>query len=217
MQLSNSVEAVLFDLDGTLLDTAEDLVSALSATMQKPLSFSPELRAAAGQGCKGLLKVGMDVDANHPQFTSLTEQLLRHYETLLLNKTHFFTGMQEVLEHLDGINLPWGIVTNKPDKYTQLILDGLGINKRSHCVISGDSLQHRKPHPQPLLHACQLLEKKPSQCLYIGDSLVDVKASKAAGIRSIVALYGYIPVNEDPREWRADAYIEHPGEILRYM
>lgn len=222
--LKNNIEAILFDLDGTLLDTAHDLVSALHLLMNKPNPFDTqnnkvhrELRAAAGRGCKGLIKAGLNIEDTDERYSKLAEELLQHYDNHLLDTTQLFPGMSEVLKHLEQNNIPWGIVTNKPDKYTKKILGGLQLTVTPQCVISGDSLKNRKPHPEPLLHACQLLQKAPQQCLYVGDTEVDVIASKAAGMPSLVALYGYTFSHEDPLSWKADGYIEHPKEILSWV
>lgn len=217
MQNKLPIEAILFDLDGTLLDTAQDLVSALGLLGNNQLPFTPEMRAAAGHGCKGLIKTGMNIDHTDDRYPDLAEQLLSHYENHLLDTTQLFPGMKQVLNHLDKIDIPWGIVTNKPHKYTQLLLNGLHLLERAHCVISGDSLENRKPHPEPLLRACSILKKSPHHCLYVGDSEIDIIASKAAGTHSIVALYGYIAESENPLSWHADGYIQKPEDILTWL
>ena len=222
MQLPSSINAILFDLDGTLLDTAQDLITALKAfaiANHIPIikKNSIYLRAAAGQGCRGLLKTGLNIDDTDPKYTQYTTELLQHYENHLLETTQLFPGMPDVLAHLESNNIPWGIVTNKPKKYTDIILSGLDITKRAQCVISGDSLTNRKPHPEPLLYASTLLGKSPEQCLYIGDSEIDVIASRAAGMHSLAALYGYIAETDQPQNWNAYGYIQHPIDILKWL
>jgi len=217
MRPHQSIQTVLFDLDGTLIDTAQDLVSALSSLVDKPIALTPEMRAAAGRGCRGLIKAGLNIEIHDERYPNLAKQLLDHYEKHLLDTTKLFPGMDIILKHLDENTIPWGIVTNKPHKYTQLILEGLALSNRTHCVISGDSLTNRKPHPEPILHACELLKKFPQHCLYIGDTEIDVIASKAAGTHSVVALYGYIHQHENPKSWNADGYIQQPSEILQYL
>ncbi len=216
-----SAQAVLFDLDGTLLDTAQDLISALKSLLNT-LNISDlqapanELRAAAGRGCKGLIKTGLNIDDHDERYAKLAEQLLDHYENHLLESTQFFPGMESVLDYLDQKNIPWGIVTNKPNKYTQQILQGLQLTERARCIVSGDSLSYRKPHPEPLLHACRILHKSPQHCIYVGDSHIDVLASQAAGLPALVALYGYISETDNPKHWKADGYISQPKEILNW-
>lgn len=215
-----SIQSVLFDLDGTLIDTANDLGLALNSLLREhalPILSLEQIRPEAGRGSKGLIKLGFDIEESDLRYTTLCENLLNYYETYLLNTTALFHGMEEVLLYLEKKQIPWGIVTNKPEKFTYEILRGLQLTERAGCIISGDTLQNRKPHPQPLLHACEQLKQNPENCLYIGDSETDVIASKAAGLNSLVALYGYIPKIEDPKTWRADGYIQHPLEIMQWM
>lgn len=215
-----TIKAVLFDLDGTLLDTAHDLGLALNLVLDDeklptlPLDI---IRPAAGSGCKGLLKLGMNMDSSDERYPRFSEKLLDYYQTNLIKNTTFFPGMEETLHFLEENNLPWGIVTNKPALYTNQLIAHLKLDKRAHCVISGDSLPNRKPHPEPLLHACNLLQIAPKNCLYIGDSAIDITASKAAGNPSLAALYGYIPAEENPLSWGADGYIHHPLEIIEWL
>lgn len=211
------IQAVLFDLDGTLLDSAQDLVAALNTLTKTPFAVSPELRAASGHGCKAIIKTGLNIDEEDLRYPALAEQFLNYYHDHLLDTTQLFPGMHDVLNHLDEIGIPWGIVTNKAEKYTLKIIEGLNLLSRTKCIISGDSLKNRKPHPEPLLHACHLMQQSPQSCIYVGDSQNDVLASKAAGIASLVALYGYIPLSENPELWKADGYIQQPGEILRFL
>ncbi len=210
------IDTVLFDLDGTMLDTANDLIAALQSLAPQQ-TLTGDLRTAAGKGCKGLIKAGLDIDDSDTRYPDLANQLLQHYENCLLNTTQLFAGMEKVLDHLDKNNIPWGIVTNKPNKYTQLILDGLHLTKRAKCIISGDSLKHHKPHPEPILHACKLLNTHPTKVIYVGDSEVDVMACRAAGVPSLVALYGYISAEENPESWNANGYIKQPMDILEWV
>ncbi len=215
-----AIDTVLFDLDGTLLDTAQDLGRALNNLLHKralPAIPLEKIRPSAGRGSRGLLKLGLDVKDNDERFVPLAEQFLIEYEKHLLDTTVLFAGMEEVLAFLEKNNLTWGIVTNKPEKYTFKILEGLQLMQRAKCIISGDSLANRKPHPEPILHACKLLGKKPEQCLYVGDSHIDIIASKAAGTTALAALYGYIPAEENPKTWNADGYIHHPVELISWI
>jgi N-acetyl-D-muramate 6-phosphate phosphatase len=213
-------KAVLFDLDGTLLDTAADLGKALNRILAaKQLApINQELiRPAAGQGCKGLLKLGLGLDIDHPSYAELAENLLNYYQEHLFDTTQLFAGMETVLAHLEEVGIAWGIVTNKPTRFTNSLAEKLKLDKRALCIVSGDTLDKRKPHPEPILHACKLLNLEPSECLYVGDSEVDIIASKAAGTTSLVAMYGYIPESVNPKSWNADGYIKHPEEIIEWL
>jgi 2-phosphoglycolate phosphatase len=214
------IKSVLFDLDGTLIDTATDLGQALNS-MRKARDLPPlpqaQIRPEAGRGCKGLLKLGLNIDSSDANYKNLCDELLNFYQLHLLETTQLFPGMEKVLTHLEQNNIPWGIVTNKPHRFTTLIVDNLNLTKRAACIISGDSLKNSKPHPEPLLHACQLLHHSPAHCLYVGDSAVDIIASKAAGMPALAALYGYIPADENPETWQAEGYINHPLEIIPWL
>jgi 2-phosphoglycolate phosphatase len=214
------IKAVLFDLDGTLLDTATDLGHALNNVLTKrsltPLSQTL-IRPAAGRGCRGLLKAGMDIDEAHPEYKQLCTELLGHYHSHLADTTQFFPGMEAVLQYLEESKTPWGIVTNKPERFTLKLIEKLQLTARAACIVSGDTLKNSKPHPEPILHACQLLQQNPAECLYVGDSEIDVIASRAAGSPVLTALYGYISAEEDPYQWNADGYIKHPDEIITLL
>ncbi len=214
------IHAILFDLDGTLLDTAPDLGQALNKLLEEyqlPVISLEKFRPFAGHGSRGLLKLGFNIDEHDSRYVALSEKLLGYYQQLLLNTTRLFPGMDDVLIFLEKNNIPWGIVTNKPERFTHKILAGLQLTQRAKCIISGDSLKNRKPHPEPILHACKLLQKKPQHCLYIGDSESDVIASKAAGVNCLTALYGYIPAGENPKTWQADGYIQQPLDLMHWV
>jgi len=210
-------KAILFDLDGTLLDTAADLGIAINNLLLQesvpPLSFEV-IRANASLGSKVWIKLGLNVDEDHKSFKKLRTRLLQFYSQNIATETRLFPGMETVLQTLETRNIPWGIVTNKPKKYTKKLLRALKLKYNPNCVVSGDTLKKAKPHPEPVLHACKLLDKNPSECYFIGDSNIDITAGKAAGVFAIAALYGYIPTNEDPQAWLANAYIQSPIEIL---
>lgn len=218
--INDTIQGVLFDLDGTLLDTANDLGHALNQVLiahrLTPLAL-PLIRPFAGRGCKGLLKLGMNLEEDHPSYADFCTELLQHYEKHCLDTTTLFPGMDSILLHLEQANIPWGIVTNKPHKYTLPLLNHLQLQHRAACIISGDTLAFSKPHPAPILHACELLKINPLNCLYIGDSEVDIIASKAAGTLAFVAMYGYFTPDDKPMAWQADGYIEHPNDILRWL
>ena len=214
------INTVLFDLDGTLLDTAPDIGNALNELRQSldmtPLPLSL-IRPYVGYGSRDMLKFSFNVDENHPRYTDLLERFLHAYESHLTKTTVLFSGMDTVLNHLEKIGITWGIVTNKPSRFTFDILKHLGLEHRAACIICGDSLSKRKPEPDQIIHACDLLKRAPANTLYIGDTHIDVIASKAAGTQSLVALYGYIKADENPRTWNADGYIEEPIGIIEWL
>jgi phosphoglycolate phosphatase len=214
-----SPTAILFDLDGTLLDTAQDMACALNQV--RNLYQLPDLplelvRPIAGQGTRALLKLGFGI-TDEAQFLLLREQFLTFYQKNCAETAYFFPNVQKVLTHLEENNILWGIVTNKPQRFAQEILHKLELARRAACVIYGDTLPHAKPHPAPIHHACQLIQKNPAHCLYVGDMETDVIASKAAGMPAMVALYGYFDSHEDPYRWGADAYIKQPLDIIDWL
>lgn len=215
-----TITAVLFDLDGTLVDTAPDLAHALNLLREKhqlaPLSYAL-IRPHVGYGVKALLKMGLEITDEDPRYTAHAEEFLQLYHTCLTNTTEFFPGMDKVLLELEQKKIPWGIVTNKPARFTYDILKALKLEHRAACIICGDSLSRRKPDPDQILHACELLQKKPENCLYIGDTETDAKASRAAGTKIVIALYGYTHEHENPYHWHADGYIKEPLEIMDWL
>lgn len=218
--MSDKIEGVLFDLDGTLLHTVPDLVFALN---QLRVEFNlPELSfeaisPIANLGSKAMIKRALDIDETHEHFSLMREKFLSIYADHIADATHFFPEMDKVLGYLDEKKIPWGIVTNKLTVHTERVLFALNFSHRPGCVICGDTLTTYKPHPEPILHACKLLGINPNKCLYVGDAATDVQASKAAGTYSLVALYGYINDNEDPYHWQADGYIHRPMEIIDWL
>lgn len=218
--MTQLIHTVLFDLDGTLLDTAPDLLQALNRLRIKhtlaPLPMSV-FRPLVNLGSKAMIKYAFDITEYDPSFDSLRKEFLTYYEENIADTTVFFPHIEKVLLHLDAQQIPWGIVTNKPARFTQELLQLLHFTHRPACTISGDTLPTYKPDPAPILHACHLLKTKPENCMYIGDAATDVAASKAAGTKSLIALYGYISSHEDAFTWQADGYIYEPLEILDWL
>ena len=147
----------------------------------------------------------------------MREEFLDFYSGRLCHDTCLFPGIAELLDHLDGCSLPWGIVTNKPARFTHPLTQQLGLNQRAACVISGDETKHAKPHPEPLLTASKQLTLSPSECIYLGDDIRDVKASLAAGMEPIIAKYGYLGDDHPPETWGAKYLIDHPQDLLAYL
>lgn len=215
-----AVQAVLFDLDGTLADSAGDLALALNhvrAGRGLPPVPASSLRAHASSGARGLLAAGMDVASDHPDYASLREQFLAHYENCLATTTVLFEGVDRLLDEIDARGLAWGIVTNKHTRFTLPVVRALGLDVRAGTVISGDTTPHAKPHPAPLLSAARDLGVAPGACVYVGDDLRDVEAGNAAGMPTIVANYGYMGTGHSPAGWPATGWIEAPLDLLRWL
>ena len=211
--------AVLFDLDGTLLDTAPDMVAALDELLDeagRPAVDYALARAHVSRGALGLIDLAFgELEEAHRM--SLRDRYLDIYERRVARATKLFDGMGEVLERIEMNGMHWGVVTNKPGFLTEPLLDALGLSSRSGATVSGDSLPERKPHPRPLLHAAAQLGVDASHAMYVGDDARDVAAGNAAGMTTVAALYGFIPPDEDPRAWPADHQIERPGDLLSIL
>ena len=213
-------EAVLFDLDGTFADTAPDLGAALNHVRELhqlppiPLEVS---RLQASHGSAGLIKLGFNVEPNAAEFPALRDALLAHYTAHICYRTTLFTGMLELINTLETRGLPWGIVTNKPHRFTMPLMQALGYAERAACIISGDTCAHAKPHPEPLLHAAKSIKIAPQNCLYLGDDKRDMDAGRAAGMKTLIALFGYIDPKADLKSWQANASIATPLELLTYL
>lgn len=216
----NGARAVLFDLDGTLADTAPDLARALNrvraAHRLTPMPAAIT-RPYTSSGARGLLKVGFGLDPEDERYEALRLQFLDFYAAEICVDTRLFEGMAELLDQLDHDRLPWGVVTNKAERFTFPLLQGLHLDERAACVVGGDTVARPKPHPDPLLHAAAALQLPPSACLYVGDDLRDVQAARAAGMRVIAAKYGYLGDGGAIESWQADAIIDHPREVLDYL
>lgn len=215
------LQAVLFDLDGTLADTAPDLAHALNETLaahgRKALDFAT-IRPHVSHGSTALIRLGFpDLDPEAETFAALREQLLEVYRDNLATHTRLFAGMADCLQGLERLGLRWGVVTNKPGWLTEPLLTELGLSARAACIVSGDSTALRKPHPQPILHACRQIGLDAPQCIYIGDAERDIVAGRNAGMKTLVALFGYLGDDDRPQEWHADAMIRQPLEILDWI
>ncbi len=211
------VRAVLFDLDGTFADTAPDLASALNHVRgQRGLPPLPleTVRPQASHGARGLLKLGFGIEPDAPDFAALRESFLNYYNAHICVHTTLFAGMAQLVEALEQRSLPWGIVTNKPHRFTVPLMQALGYAHRAACLISGDTCAHSKPHPEPMLKACQIIGVSPAQCLYLGDDLRDMQAANASGMRGIIANYGYISDDASVKNWNAHGSVNKPTELL---
>lgn len=208
---------VLFDLDGTLLDTAPDFAHVINRERAKKNLQAVSLdkiRPAVSDGLEALMKTGFDTLKGHAEYDELCKITLSGYEDILAEYTKPFPGIPELLHTLETRNIPWGIVTNKSSNLTLPLLANLGFAKNAACVVSGDTTPHYKPHPEPLLHACRELHIPPSNAIYIGDAERDIIAGKTAGMKTILALFGYIADVEKAMQFGADHVVHHADEIL---
>ena len=216
----SSDRAVLFDLDGTFADTAPDLAAALNharATRDLPPLPLEVARLQASHGSRGLLKLGFGIEPDAPDYDTLRDIFLDYYERNICVHTRLFPGMAELVAALEQRGILWGIVTNKPHRYTVPLMQALGYAEHAACLISGDTCAHAKPHPEPMLKACETIGVTPEQCLYLGDDLRDMQAANAAAMRGIIARYGYISGDAQLDSWGAHGIIDIPTELLGYL
>ena len=215
-----AVQAVLFDLDGTLVDSAPDLAGAANDLREAhglpPLPFEA-LRPMVGSGARGMLDAAFGIGPMDPRFDALRTDFLGRYEQRILRQTRVFASMEPVLQALQRRGLPWGIVTNKIARFSVPLVEGLGLMPRCAVLISGDSTAHAKPHPAPLLEAARRLGLQPQRCVYVGDDRRDVEAGRAALMPTLAAAWGYLGRGESVQHWNADAVLEQPQELLNWL
>jgi 2-phosphoglycolate phosphatase len=214
------VDAVLFDLDGTLIDSAPDLATAVNAMRaaraMEPLPYL-RLRPMVGSGARGMIGAAFGVVPGEPGFERLRDEFLERYAEGLLASTQVFERMLPVVARIEQAGLPWGIVTNKHARFTTPVVDGLGLALRAKAVVSGDTTPHAKPHPAPLLEAARRLGIAPSRCVYVGDDLRDIVAGRDAGMATVAAAWGYLGEAEPIDTWGADAVFQDPADLLNWL
>ncbi|HUR40566.1 MAG TPA: phosphoglycolate phosphatase [Verrucomicrobiae bacterium] len=213
-----SPRCILFDLDGTLVDTAPDLgyaANQVRAEVGLPPLPEEQYRPVASAGARGLLKVGLDLTPDHPEFPARRESFLKHYRANLARGSRLFAGVDEVLRGYERAGIAWGVVTNKPQWLTDPLMAALALDQRAACVIGQVDGQPVKPSPEPLLRACRALNFAPADCVYVGDDLRDVQAARAAGMPVVAAAWGYLGDAEPIEQWRADAVYQTPAELSR--
>jgi 2-phosphoglycolate phosphatase len=211
-------KAVLFDLDGTLADTAPDLAAAVNLMRaQRGMTSTPylNLRPFASAGARGLLGAGFDITPEHADYEEMRNEFLNNYESALAVHSHLFTNVKELLSGLDQLGIIWGVITNKAARFTDPLIPQIGLSQAA-CIISGDTTPHAKPHPEPLLEAARRIGCEPKDCWYVGDDLRDIQAAQAAGMPSVAAAWGYCGATE-PKLWKADATLGTPLELLHLV
>lgn len=214
------VQAVLFDLDGTLIDSAPDLGAAADKMRtDRGLAALPlaDYRPMAGAGARGMLGIAFGMTPESPGFAAMREEFFVNYERCMLDGTCVFDGVATLLDTLVARGLPWGIVTNKVRRFTEPLAAAVPLLATAGAVVSGDSTPHAKPHPEPLFEACRRLGVAPQDCIYVGDDQRDIAAGRAAGMRTVAATYGYLGAEADCARWGADATIDSPQALLKLL
>ena len=214
------MRSILFDLDGTLADTAPDLALALNAVLEQHSRAAlpyEVIRPVASHGGIALIELGFKITPEAPEFEQLRQEFLDHYRDHICQKTALFEGMEQVLQHIESSNMNWGIVTNKPAFLTDPLIAALGLDSRAACIISGDTANNRKPHPEPMLLACQQAGSSPDECLYVGDAQRDIEAGQHAGMLTAVANWGYIGHDDKPDKWGADLHFDQPADLMNWL
>lgn len=218
--MSSKTECVLFDLDGTLVDTAPDIIAALNSVLQAeqqpPIEYN-KARNYVTQGSAALVRLGFGEQQEKSAYRRRIQHFLEDYRANLTRLSGLFEGIQELLEALEAKDLRWGVVTNKPAWLTAPLMEELSLDHRASCIISGDSTIKRKPHPMPMLTAASIAEVQASNCLYLGDAQRDIEAGNAANMTTLVANWGYIDHSESPEQWEADGFLKHPLDCLEWL
>jgi 2-phosphoglycolate phosphatase len=235
MNVRPPVDAVLFDLDGTLLDTAPDLVFALNGALAEaglPACPKDEVKPYISGGARAMLRYALaakpdtgnlfccarpGLPEDEEEFDRLLHRVWNIYQAHLTDRTTFFDGMETVLDTLDERGLPWGIVTNKTRRFTDPLAEALNLSARTVCIVSGDTTAEKKPHPLPLLEASRRLGLEPGRCVYVGDAAKDMEAGRRAGMTTLAALYGYIAADDEPGAWGADGALARPLDLLDWL
>ena len=215
-----NISAVLFDLDGTLIDSAPDLGAAadkMRTDRGLPSIAVADYRFMAGAGARGMLSVAFGITPEHEDFEAMKEEFFKNYEVDLTRGTYAFDGVNEMISQLDTANFKWGVVTNKSQRFTLPLTSAMPLFKTAQTIVSGDTTPHAKPHPAPIFEAVRQLGLVPAQCIYVGDDERDIIAGRAAGMPTVAAAYGYLGVRSDTADWNADAVIKSPAALLQLL
>lgn len=214
------ISTILFDLDGTLVDTAPDMAAALDdLCLEENREILPYhiVRPHVSNGSVALVKLAFGDNIDEATLDRLKDRYLQIYKGSIAKHSVLFDEMKDVLEHLEKNNIKWGVVTNKPGWLTLPLMQALKLEQRASCIVSGDSTENRKPHPEPMHYACTLANCEPEECIYVGDAHRDIEAGNNAGMKTIIALYGYIDSDDDTAKWNANEVIQSPSEILNHL
>jgi N-acetyl-D-muramate 6-phosphate phosphatase len=215
-----NIAAVLFDLDGTLIDSAPDLGAAADKMRtDRGLESLPLAlyRPMAGAGARGMIAVAFGLTPDDDRFADLREEFFRNYESRMTENTSVFDGVAELIAHIGQAGLKWGVVTNKSARFTVPLTNAMPLFSTAQTIVSGDTTPHSKPHPAPLLEAARQLDLAPEYCIYVGDDERDIVAGRAAGMPTVAAAYGYLGKTADTVGWKADATIAAPGALLNLL
>lgn len=215
-----NIRAVLFDLDGTLIDSAPDLGAAadkMRTDRGLPSLPAQRYRPMAGAGARGLLAEAFGMTPDHADFAQMREEFFQNYAARLTQSTTVFAGVPELIARLQAHQLPWGVVTNKMARFTDPLVQALPLFESAATVVSGDTTAHAKPHPAPLLYAAQQLNVPAGDCVYVGDDERDIVAGLAAGMGTVAATYGYLGAQADANQWGAHAVVNSPQALLQYL
>ncbi len=214
------IRTVLFDLDGTLADTAPDLGFALNRLLHEhdraPLPDA-QIRPEASHGARALIKLGFGLDPHDAGFEALRSRFLALYRQHICRHTVLFPGIAALIGALVERGLRWGVVTNKPAAFTDALIARLPHCDTAACIVSGDTTANSKPHPEPILYACTQTDSRPEECLFVGDAQRDIEAGRRAGTKTLVALFGYLGPRDEPYTWGADGLVASPAEILTWV
>lgn len=220
MKQNSKISTVLFDLDGTLIDTAPDMAAALDILCQEEQHAAlpyDEVRPVVSNGSVALVELAFGQHLEEQTLERLKTRYLQIYQQHLAIKSRLFDEMDELLTQLEHSHIKWGVVTNKPGWLTEPLMAALDLQQRAACIVSSDSTENRKPHPEPMFYACKLTQSQPEQCVYVGDARRDIEAGKNAGMRTVIAEYGYIDNHENTLDWQADHCIKSPSQLLLYL
>ena len=220
MSLFAHAQAVLFDLDGTLIDSAPDLGAAADKMRtDRGLPSLPlaQYRPMAGAGARGMLAIAFGMTPEHPEFMAYREEFFVNYENAMTERTVIFDGVPEMISAIVGTGLPWGVVTNKSRRFTEPLTQAMPLFGTAGAIVSGDTTPHAKPHPEPLFEAARRLQVDPAACVYVGDDERDIVAGLAAGMGTVAATYGYLGQQADVSRWNAHLHIDAPLNLLKYL